>query len=1010
MAIATVQHLYTATQADGTHADMLQPSNWNAQHLVTITGVVGTNFVGTNASATLDANGMSLNVAAGGGGGFTNASQINHASLSNLEGGLSGNYFHLGSGLYNNLTNAPTFITTGAAASLLGADGAYHTVAGGSNVTNYITSGVYVQGSGTFVKTDGTVQFANGGGVSFGLSTDGIMTAVAPAQTGNFLTNNASTSFAPVTTLASTNVISGTINATAWNTSLVTSAAGFAHTHNYAATNATNFAAQTATPSQTTGASSVLANNGAFVTVLTGSAGLQAAGNYVSTNATSGFAVQTATTVAANSTQVLYGNGAWAAIPAQTGNFLTNNASTSFAPVTTIASTNVISGTINATTWNTALVTSAAGFAHTHTYQPAGNYISTGATSGYGTNVVLQTTTANASNSFLAANGAWTTVGGGAVGTQYATQSVSTGASSHVLYGDGRWASVAGGVGGGIGTLNGNTAGAQTITYTGGVTGTSATDGMTFGIAGTYGAQFQAAGNYASTNATNFASQTATPSQTTGASSVHANNGAWVTVLTGSAGLQAAGNYQTTGNYMSTNASGSFAATTALATSNAITGTINSTTWNIGLNTSANGFTHTHAYLATNSGIQSVNGSAANSTFNITSGNGLTATISTNGVTFAVNTSALTTNFQTTGNYASTNFSGFADQTVSTVTASNSFLAGDGGFYSIAGGGVTNNYSGGVIGAINSTGGSNVVSAGTVYLSASGGGGVNFAMSTGAASNGSHTLYLAHEADSYNTGFFLQGNTAGSSSFAQVGEGAITFYGGNNITLSGTNANIVSIIGAAGGGGGVTLPQFDYPKAWKMATSGSTLISTQVHLKHLEMGNNCAISAIDVPLQLACGSTTSGTQTVSINISAIFYTMNGGTLSPFNGATFATNTTFTSNATGSIVGIRMFHLPMLSTTVLTPNDYYIGYQVGLGGWSSTAVTNIVASGSVPSLFMEFGNQSITTTGRGGVYEIQGMIAASMSNTTNTWATTAINMGAASWYRANIPVLIRNAAY
>ena len=69
MANVTVQHVYSATQADGSHVGMLQPSGWNQTHLVTIDGVVGTQFSGTNINGTLNSNGMSLSVVPGGGAG-----------------------------------------------------------------------------------------------------------------------------------------------------------------------------------------------------------------------------------------------------------------------------------------------------------------------------------------------------------------------------------------------------------------------------------------------------------------------------------------------------------------------------------------------------------------------------------------------------------------------------------------------------------------------------------------------------------------------------------------------------------------------------------------------------------------------------------------------------------------------------------------------------------------------------------------------------------------------------
>ena len=708
-------------------------------------------------------------------------------------------------------------------------------------------------------------------------------------------------------------------------------------------------------------------------------------GNFLTTNASSSFAIQTATTVAANSSNVLMGNGGWSSIPTQTASLVNTSAIPLLASITT--------GTVAGQSMSVGTAAGAMTISypqnHTHAYQAAGNYISTGATTGYGTNVPLQTTTATASNSYLQANGAWGGVTA-AVGSQYATQSVSTGASSHVLYGDGRWASVAGGVGGGDATSTNHPVNSL---FAG--TGVSATLNATaFNLS--VATNYQAQGNYASTNATNFASQTVS----SGASShVLMGNGGWSSIPTQTASLV---NTSAVPLLASINTGTTTGANGAIATA------AGAATVYFANSTSYAPVSHTHTSYAQ----QTATTVAANSS-NVLMGNGGWSSIPTQTASL-VNTSAvpllasLTTGtvtgqalsigtaagaatvyypsththaYQAAGNYASTDHthSSYAVQTATTVAGdATKFLRGDGAWATVGGGG-------------------------TQYATQS--------VSTGASS---HVLYgdgrwasVAGGAVTNNYSGVLEIH-AGAGIYSS---GTMDIQAGSNITIA-TNAGGVTINGA----GGVTLSGFDYPKHWKMATTGSTMVVTttgrMVHLKHLELANNVYISAIDWPVVIGCGSTTSGTQSVTINATAVLYTMNGGTLVPFNAAVFTTGTTFTSNGTATIVGNRMLHMPLASTTVLTPNDYWVGYQMQATGWTSVAITNVIASGSVPALFMNFGSLSVTTTGRGGIFEPQGMLATnvSMSNTTNTWATTDVNMGAASWYRANIPVLIRGADY
>ncbi len=74
-------------------------------------------------------------------------------------------------------------------------------------IPKYITTafGAGIQGSGTYSQNTGTIQFANSNGVTFGLGTDGIMTASVPAIGG------AQTGISAIAGSAASSVTNGTI-------------------------------------------------------------------------------------------------------------------------------------------------------------------------------------------------------------------------------------------------------------------------------------------------------------------------------------------------------------------------------------------------------------------------------------------------------------------------------------------------------------------------------------------------------------------------------------------------------------------------------------------------------------------------------------------------------------------------------------------------------------------------------------------------------------------------------
>ena len=247
MAIATVQHIYTATQADGTHAGMLQPSNWNSNHAITIDGVVGTNFAGTNILGTIDSSGMSLSVAPGGGGGgatvngstgnvtivaggaiglTNNASTIsisspiqsvqtdNMVSINGSTGNITGvqfssnamqtgeraNYVVVGD--TTKWSNASILQTNGNAASFLAADGAYHAGGGGGNTLTVSGSNGTIQSNGlSFLGSNGinvytttgnqiVVSMPSAGGAQTGISSMGNSQATYTSGAVQFIGSN----------------------------------------------------------------------------------------------------------------------------------------------------------------------------------------------------------------------------------------------------------------------------------------------------------------------------------------------------------------------------------------------------------------------------------------------------------------------------------------------------------------------------------------------------------------------------------------------------------------------------------------------------------------------------------------------------------------------------------------------------------------------------------------------------------------------------------------------------
>lgn len=229
-----------------------------------------------------------------------------------------------------------------------------------------------------------------------------------------------------------------------------------------------------------------------------------------------------------------------------------------------------------------------------------------------------------------------------------------------------------------------------------------------------------------------------------------------------------------------------------------------------GVSFGTNGSTVT-ATVATN--YAASNHSHGNPTLNLTNITGTTASAS-NGMTLSLSAAAQTVQTQSniqgiiasgstnqTGNISFANANGVTfGLSNNTVTASFSGGGGGGGGIALANSqttytsGTANLIGSGAI-SINSTTGQSYIISAPVVSSLSETGIVSISRNGNTISIGASQSIQTQGLQTINLG----GNTAGA--MASISSGALSLYGGNNITLS-QNANSVTISGGAGGGGG----------------------------------------------------------------------------------------------------------------------------------------------------------------------------------------------------------------
>lgn len=190
----------------------------------------------------------------------------------------------------------------------------------------------------------------------------------------------------------------------------------------------------------------------------------------------------------------------------------------------------------------------------------------------------------------------------------------------------------------------------------------------------------------------------------------------------------------------------------------------------------------------------------------------------------------------------------------------------------------------------------------------------------------------------------LSGNTAGNTT---ASGSTIRWIAGNNITLSGLNNSQVRI--DAGGGGGATLSNFQPME--NIFSSIGTIPQGSCSIRPIYIPFNVTATymrfAVSQNVATQTNNSSAG-QNLSINLG--IYTLNGSTLSRVVSGSALIYASYSSNATGSVTGMKQLTVPI--NLNLAPGEYWIGLAVSTqtSGQTSLAQTRTL-----------YGNDRIPTT-------------------------------------------------
>jgi hypothetical protein len=239
------------------------------------------------------------------------------------------------------------------------------------------------------------------------------------------------------------------------------------------------------------------------------------------------------------------------------------------------------------------------------------------------------------------------------------------------------------------------------------------------------------------------------------------------------------------------------------------------------------------------------------------------------------------------------------------------------------------------------------ISSNTLHISATGGGG------GGVAIVGSNSTYSSGSLSLTGAGALTVTNGANILSLSVPA--ASSLVGINGITLS-TNGSTISISGP-GNVALTTLSRWEHPQIFQAI---STFVNSSLSLQHVYVPFNVTATAAKIAGSVTVNTSTAA-QTASANFSLNIgiYSLNGSTLSLITASSGSANNAFTwQGASGSttgltgVTGLRQLTVPM--NVNMTPGEYWVG-----------AVLRSASSGLSAGMTV-YGNNQIANTGAIGI--------------------------------------------
>jgi len=181
----------------------------------------------------------------------------------------------------------------------------------------------------------------------------------------------------------------------------------------------------------------------------------------------------------------------------------------------------------------------------------------------------------------------------------------------------------------------------------------------------------------------------------------------------------------------------------------------------------------------------------------------------------------------------------------------------------------------------------------------------------------------------------------------------LVYAGGDGLRLGGSNNTVLWEI--------IPRSKFQHPPSWA-SISHSVATNNSVSVNYVECSNVVSGSRVDVYYSVSGNTHTSAsTNTMGLTIHFGFYTLDGNTLGMATSGSATYSTTWSTNATASINGVREFSVPM--NALLTQGRYWVGMRASTSSSNASMGMSVLFGANMATLHMnpQVLGASVTTT-------------------------------------------------